>query len=125
MHFRLELFRRDMKKMRTLILILLLSIPAGLFAQDRYITILAKDAPALKQYKINWHTGIDPIQIKDGSWVLPEKVIPLIPSGIKILDAAEKIVVNDLREYLISKPVTVLLNTSFKEAELEPKVIVK
>jgi len=125
MHFRLELFRRDMKKMRTLILILLLSIPAGLFAQDRYITILAKDAPALKQYKINWHTGIDPIQIKDGSWVLPEKVIPLIPFGIKILDATEKIVTTDLREYLISKPVTVLLNTAFKEAELEPKVIVK
>ena len=111
--------------MKKLLLLLLVLIPFGLFAQDRYITILAKDAPALKQYKINWHTGIDPIQIKDGSWILPEKVIPLIPSGIKILDATEKIVTNDLREYLISKPVTVLLNIAFKEAEIivEPKVI--
>jgi len=107
------------------LLILFILIPAGLFAQDRYIEIFTKDSTALKQYKINWHTGIDPVKIKDGTWVLPEKVIPLIPSGIKVLDATEKIVINDLREYLISKPVTVLLNTSFKEAELEPKVIVK
>ena len=107
------------------LLILFILIPAGLFAQDRYITILAKDASALKQYKINWHTGIDPVQIKDGSWVLPEKVIPLVPSGIKILDATEKTAITDLREYLISKSVTVLLNIAFKEAEIivEPKVI--
>ena len=113
--------------MRTLILILLLSIPAGLFAQDRYITIPEKDAPALKQYKINWHTGIDPVKIKDGTWVLPEKVIPLIPSGIKILDAKKKIIATDLKEYLINKPVTILTKTAFKEPELieESKEIIR
>jgi len=110
--------------MRTLF-ILILSLPLSLFAQDRYIEIPAEDAPALKQYKINWHTGIDPVQIKDGTWVLPIEVLPLIPGNIKILDVAEKEITPDLREYLISKPTKVLLITDFKETEIEPVEILK
>ena len=109
------------------LLILFILIPAGLFAQDRYIEIFAKDAPALKQYKINWHTGIDPVKIKDGTWVLPEKVIPLIPSGIRVADPADEkiLVTNDLREYLIERKVVTLTKEDFIESQIaeEPKVI--
>ena len=103
--------------MKTIWLILILSFSLSLEAQE-FITIPDKDAPALKQYKINWHTGIDPVQIKDGSWILPIEVIDLVPSNIKVVDIAEKQITSDLREYLISKPVTVLLKTDFKEAEI-------
>ena len=112
-------------RMKTIILILLLSIPVSLMAQEKYIIIPEKDAPALKQYKINWHTGIDPVQIKDGTWVLPIKVIDMIPSNIKIIDVAEKEITTDLREYLISKPKKVLTIIDFKEPEIEPKEILK
>ena len=105
--------------MRTLILILILSLPLSLIGQE-YITIPTEDAPALKQYKINWHTGIDPVQIKDGTWVLPIEVLPLIPSNIKISDAMEKQITADLREYLISKPKRILRETDFKVSEMEP-----
>jgi len=111
--------------MKTLLLIICLSISGVLLGQDKYIEIPAKDAPALKQYKINWHTGIDPVQIKDGTWVLPIKVIDMIPSDIKILDVAEKEITPDLREYLISKPTKILLTTDFKEPEIDPVIIPK
>jgi len=105
--------------MRTLILILILSLPLSLIGQE-YITIPTEDAPALKQYKINWHTGIDPVQIKDGTWVLNIEVIDLIPNSIKIVDAMEKQITADLREYLISKPKRILRETDFKVSEMEP-----
>ena len=103
------------------LLILFILIPAGLFAQDRYIEIFTKDSTALKQYKINWHTGIDPVKTKAGTWVLPEKVIPLIPSGIRVADPADEkiLVASDLREYLVSRKVVTLLKTDF----IEPKLI--
>ena len=103
--------------MKTIWLLLILSFSLSLSAQE-FITIPDKDVPALKQYKINWHTGIDPVQIKDGSWVLNIEVIDLIPSNIRIEEDL-KVVAYDLREYLISKPKTILLKTDFKEAELE------
>ncbi|KKL79142.1 hypothetical protein LCGC14_2017790 [marine sediment metagenome] len=108
--------------MKKYLFILILSISLPSVAQE-YITIPDKDAAALKQYKVNWHTGIDPVQIKDSSWVLPIEVIDLIPSDIRILDANEKIVANDLREYLISKPKRTLTKAAFIEATLEPKII--
>ena len=111
------------------LLILFILIPAGLFAQDRYITILEKDAPALKQYKINWHTGIDPVQIKDGSWVLPEIVLPLIPEKIRIT-VDEKEVIVDLKIYLVTATVVTLIKLDFKNPEpivkeVEPIIIKK
>ena len=103
--------------MRTILAILILSFSLSLTGQE-FIEIPSKDAPALKQYKINWHTGIDPVQIKDGSWVLNIEVIDLMPSNIKIVDVNEKQITSDLREYLISKPKSILLETDFKEADL-------
>jgi len=115
--------------MKRLILLILILLPAGLFAQDRYITILEKDAPALKQYKINWHTGIDPVQIKDGSWVLPEIVLPLIPEKIRIT-VDEKEVIVDLKIYLVTATVVTLIKLDFKNPEpivkeVEPIIIKK
>jgi len=42
-------------------------------AQDRYCIIPEAKAKEWKQYKICWHYGIDPVQIKSGEWVLDEK----------------------------------------------------
>jgi len=111
--------------MRKFITIILLLMPLSLFAQDRYVVISEKDAPALKQYKINWHTGIDPVKIKTGEWVLPEKVIALIPSSIKIANPLDaKIpVITDLREYLISRTVVTLVKTDFIQAEIIEPII--
>ena len=108
--------------MRTLFVILFLSLCGVLSAQDRYIEIPEADAPALKQYKINWHTGIDPVQIKDGTWVLPEKVLPLIPEKISIT-ADEKEVVSDLKVLLTASKIVTLTTIDFKEPEpIEPIV---
>ena len=103
--------------MRTLLLIIFLSISGVLFAQDRYIEIPEADAPALKQYKINWHTGIDPVQIKDGTWVLNIEAVNLLPEKLVITDIAEKVITADLRVYLISIPTKVLTTVDFKEAD--------
>ena len=102
--------------MKKLITILLILAPLSLFAQDRYIEIPEADAQALKQYKINWHTGIDPVQIKDGTWVLPEKAIHLTPENIKI-SVDEKEVVPDLKVFLTVAKVVTLTAIDFKEAE--------
>lgn len=112
--------------MKTWITILIFVLPFSLFAQDRFIEIPEKDAPALKQYKINWHTGIDPVKTKAGTWVLPEKVIDLIPKNILISDATEKVVTTDLREYLISRPKVILQTKDFSIPKIEtaePKII--
>ena len=114
--------------MKTLFAILFLSISGVLCAQDRYIEIPEKDVPALKQYKINWHTGIYPVQIKDGTWVLPEKVIDLIPENIKI-SVDEKEVAPDLKVFLTVAKVVTLTAIDFKEPEpieiIEAPVIIK
>ena len=107
--------------MRTLFVILCLSISGLLLGQDRYIEISEKDAPALKQYKINWHTGIDPVQIKDGSWVLNESAAYLIPAKLAVKDLLDEkiLIASDLREYLVSRKVVTLFKTDFIEIRLK------
>lgn len=102
--------------MKTLVLILLLSIPSILFSQDGYIEIPAKDSLTLKQYKIYWHTGIDPVKTKDGRWVLPERCAYIVPPEIKV-EFSEKEEPADLRIYLLSKDVIMLKAEDFIEPE--------
>ena len=78
--------------MRKLIFILLLILPLNLLAQNRYIII--PEAIELKQYKITWHWGVDPVQIKSGEWIISEYCYKLIKElfidKITTLEIAQK-----------------------------------
>jgi len=117
---------------RNICIIMILAACAGLSAQERYITIPDKDTMALKQYQVNWHTGIRPVKTKDGKWVLPERIIDLIPQDITVTYPDEKIMANDLRimandlrEYLISRPVQILEKTDFPKPTICSKTKIR
>lgn len=101
--------------MKKILFIILILLPIELFSQQNYCIIFSKDSTILKQYKINWHRGIDPVKTVSGDWVIPEKVIQNIPSNIKIFDPLidDKEVISDLREYLISRSKILLDESDF------------
>ncbi len=45
---------------------------------ERFIELSKADALKYKQYLITPWSGIDPVETKDGRWVLPESVLPHI-----------------------------------------------
>jgi hypothetical protein len=44
----------------------------------RFILINKGQETAFRKVKLAWHTGIDAIEIADGNFVLPERVLPII-----------------------------------------------
>ena len=87
-----------------------------------YIIISEKDAIALKQFKVNWHSGIDPVQLKSLEWVLNLEAIDLIPKKIA-LSSLEKVVTTDLKTYLTDSVKREVLLTDFKVEPIEIKPI--
>jgi len=59
--------------MKKILFILILVTGWQLSSAQRYYVISEVQAKEWKQYKICWHYGIDPVQIKSGEWVLDEK----------------------------------------------------
>jgi len=132
--------------MKKLIVILILSLPAVLLAQDNII--IPKGQDTLYRVLITPWYGLDPIQTKDGNFILPLKVIKDIEAfGIKfpiITETKELIYEKDeLKDSVItvtvtpryvtlvselkSFPVKDIKDIVLKEPELitEPKVIIK
>ncbi len=87
--------------MRKLIIIFLFSLPFSLVTQNYYV-ISDTTATNLKQYKITWFYGVDPVQLKSGEWVISEQSY------------------KDIREKFIDKPVK--LETAQKAAYVRQTV---
>jgi hypothetical protein len=59
--------------MKKIMLILITIFVWQLSSAQRYYVISEAQAKEWKQYRITWFFGIDPVQLKDGSWVISEK----------------------------------------------------
>ncbi len=102
--------------MKTVLFIAILSLSTGLFAQ-RFIIIPESTAKELKQFKVTWYWGIDPVQIKSGEWILSEESYKIAEQFIdKPLVIAEKAAY--FRQTVDEYPIRVLRKEDFKEPEL-------
>jgi len=90
------------------------------------IRLTAEQAVKIGYLKITWWYAIQPIEIKDGSFILPKEVLPDIEKfGIDIkideIDTLEKV---SLLEKLLEYPIVKLLPAELKEPiEIEPIII--
>ena len=87
--------------MKKYLFILILSLPFSLLAQNYYV-LHDTTAANLKQYKITWFYGVDPVQLKSGEWIISEQSY------------------KDIREKFIDKPVK--LQTAQKAAYVRQTV---
>lgn len=110
--------------MRKLIFIFLLSLPFSLMAQNYYV-LHDTTAAKLKQYKITWFYGVDPVQLKSGEWVISEHSYKDIRA--KFIDAPTKLATAQKAAYVRQTvklyPMRKVLPTEWKVSELEPKEI--
>jgi hypothetical protein len=60
--------------MKRLIIILIL-LSAGLLSQAQDHIIIPAGQDTLYRIKVFWYYGVDPIQIKDGSYIIPVEVL--------------------------------------------------
>jgi hypothetical protein len=61
--------------MKKILFIIILNTGLLVYAQDRYVILDKKQADTLKQYQVTHWWGIDPVELKDGTFVLNEKAI--------------------------------------------------
>ncbi len=103
--------------MKKYLFILILSLPFSLMAQNYYV-ISDTTATNLKQYKITWFYGVDPVQLKSGEWILSEECYKIAEQFIdKPIVIAEKAAY--FRQTVNEYPIRVLRKEDFKEPELE------
>lgn len=99
----------------------MLSLPFSLLAQDRYIIIPEAKAQELKQYKVTWHWGVDPVQIKSGEWIISEHCYKLIKElfidKITTLETAQKAAY--FRQEVNKYPIREVLKTEFREIVIQ------
>ena len=92
------------------------------------IRLTAEQAAKIGDLRITWWYGIRPIEIKDGTFILPKEVLPDIEKlGINIkideIGTLEKV---SLLEKLLEYPIVKLLPAELKEPiEIEPIEIIK
>ena len=71
--------------MKKLIILLILSF-SGLHIQAQQNIIIPKGADTLYRVQVKWWYGIDPIQTKDGNYIIPVKVL----NDLQTFEAKEK-----------------------------------
>ncbi len=112
--------------MRKLILIFLLSLPFSLMAQNYYV-ISDTTAKNLKQYKITWFYGVDPVQLESGEWVISEQSYKdirakFIDEPVK-LETAQKTAY--VRQTVKLYPMRKVLPSEWKVSEVELIELIK
>ncbi len=112
--------------MRKLIIIFLLSLPFSLMAQNYYV-LHDTTAANLKQYKITWFYGVDPVQLKSGEWVISEQSYKdirekFIDEPVK-LETAQKAAY--VRQTVKLYPVRKILPSEWKVSEIEVTELIK
>ncbi len=112
--------------MRKLIIIFLLSLPFSLVAQNYYV-LHDTTAANLKQYKITWFYGIDPVQLKSGEWVISEQSYKDIRE--KFIDAPIELRTAQKAAYVRQTvklyPMRKVLPSEWKASEIEVTELIK
>ncbi len=80
------------------------------------IIIPKEQAPKYRRILLNWHIGIDPIELEDGTFFISKKCYNMIPEGFDISEDEIKL---DLREELSKFAVRKILPAEFKLADIE------
>ena len=100
--------------MKTLILILVLSLSVNLFAQDNIIIPKGQDS-LYRMLITDWY-GIDPIETKDGNFILPTKVIKDIERfGVKFPIVTKEMFVFDEKLMKADSLISVTVTPRFLE----------
>ena len=112
--------------MRKLIFIILLILPFSLMAQNYYV-ISDTTAANLKQYKITWFYGVDPVQLESGEWVILEQSYKDIRE--KFIDEPVKLEIAQKAAYVRQTvklyPVRKILPSEWKAPEIEVTELIK
>ena len=111
--------------MKKYLFILILSLPFSLMAQNYYV-ISDTTAANLKQYKITWFYGVDPVQLESGEWVISEQSYKDIKEKF-VDDLDTKLATFEkaafVRQTVKDYPLRKVLPIEWKVSEIEPKVI--
>jgi len=113
--------------MKKLIVILILSLPAVLLAQDNII--IPKGQDTLYRVLITPWYGLDPIQTKDGNFILPAKILKDLEAfnvSLKTLPVttADKVLLTEL-EKLPVKDIKLIILKEVEEIKIVPKLIIR
>ena len=107
--------------MKKYILILFLSFCAyGLQAQQNII--IPKGADTLYRVQVKWWYGIDPIQTKDGNYIIPVKVL----TDLQTFEAKEKMTILQKGTVIsMTSELAKLPKKDIKEIDLKTEAIIK
>ena len=121
-------------KMKKILFILLVFLPLSITAQ-KMVIIPDGQQGKFQEALINWHSGVDCVQIKSGEWVIAESDYKRLPVNLtvtktEVKDLKPVEVTYNIKTELSKLPVRTLTEIDFKEAELieaepiiEPKLI--
>jgi hypothetical protein len=109
--------------MKRLIVILIL-VFAGLLSQAQDHIIIPAGQDTLYRMKIYWYYGVDPIQTKDGNYILPIEVLRDLQNWAKDgIVVSQKGTVKSMPVELAKLPVKDIKEIMLKEPEAE--VVIK
>ncbi len=112
--------------MKKYLFILILSLPFSLLAQNYYV-LHDTTAANLKQYKITWFYGVDPVQLKSGEWIISEQSYKdirekFIDKPVKLQTAQKAAYV---RQTVKLYPIRKILLSEWKASEIEVTELIK